>query len=267
MKNIVSVVTSTYPKNNVLEALDGISKAGFKYVEMASAPSYFEHILPRPELSTEADAKNLLRLCEKYELELYAIAGHTRMMKEDTVKNFKKLIDFAKLCDVKFITTDAGEIKSDEDEKKFFKDINEIAEYAGANGITICLETHGNYCNNAKKGAEIIKKVNKNNLRLNYDTGNVMLYGGVKPEEDIQYALPYIAFIHLKDSGGKLFEWNFPALGSGKTNFKKIFSLLKDYSGPMSVEIEYEGKDHSLKEINADVKKSYDFLKSFGYVQ
>ena len=48
MKKTIAVVTSTYPNYNGEEAMEGISKAGFKYIELASAPEYFEHI-PRPE--------------------------------------------------------------------------------------------------------------------------------------------------------------------------------------------------------------------------
>jgi sugar phosphate isomerase/epimerase len=75
-----------------------------------------------------------------------------------------------------------------------------------------------------------------------------------------------MAFMHIKEDNGKLYEWNFPALGDGNIDFNKIFTLIKDYTGPISVEIEFDGKARSLEEINEAVKKSYDFLKSFGYV-
>jgi sugar phosphate isomerase/epimerase len=77
-----------------------------------------------------------------------------------------------------------------------------------------------------------------------------------------------MAFLHLKENGsGKFQDWNFPALGEGIIDFKKVFNLIKDYAGPISVEIEFDGKERSLEEINKAVKKSYDFLKGFGYVQ
>jgi len=95
MKNTVGVVTSTYPNYGTEEALDGISAAGFKYVELASAPSYFEHILPKPEKMKPGDEKKVLDLCSKYGLSIQCIAGHTRMMQKDTLKNFKSVIDLA----------------------------------------------------------------------------------------------------------------------------------------------------------------------------
>jgi len=248
MKNKVGVVTSTYPNFNAEEALEGISEAGFKYVELASAPSYFEHILPRPEERVDKESVDgVLNMVNKYGLTMYCVAGHTR--------------DFAGLAGVKFVTTDTGEVKTKKDEKKFYSIIKELGDYAKSKNVVVCLEMHGNWCNTGKKGAEIIETINHSNIRLNYDTGNVIFYGNKKPEEDIKYALPYMAFLH------KFQDWNFPALGEGIIDFKKVFNLIKDYAGPISVEIEFDGKKRSLEEINKAVKKSYDFLKGFGYVQ
>ncbi len=267
MKNTVGVVTSTYPNYGTEEALDGISGAGFEYVELATCPGFFEHISPRPEDMQPGDEKKVLDLCKKYGLKLQCVAAHTRMMKEDTVKNFKAVIDFASRAGVNFITTDAGEVKDSTDEKKFYSDISELAAYAKDRKVTICLEMHGNWCNTAEKGSEIIKKINHPNVKLNYDTSNVIMYGETRPERDIDKAIPYMGYLHLKDHGtGKAGEWNFPALGEGVVDFDKIFDSIKDYSGPISVEIEFDGKERKLETINEAVRKSYEFLKSYGYV-
>ncbi|MFO7928358.1 MAG: hypothetical protein R6U35_01690 [Candidatus Humimicrobiaceae bacterium] len=70
-------------------------------------------------------------------------------------------------------------------------------------------------------------------------------------------------YLHLKDHGiGKAGEWNFPALSEEVVDFEKIFDSVKDYSGPISVEIEFDGKERELEVINEAVKKLYDFLKN-----
>ena len=266
MKNKIGVVTSTYPNYNADEAMAGISAASFKYVELASAPAYFNHILPLPEEATEADVRNLLNKCKGYGLELYCIAGHTRLLTENGVADFKTVLDYANMAAVRFVTTDVGEIKVEDDKQRFYRDIAEIADYAQSKNVTVCLEMHGSWCNNGKTGAEIIQKVNHPNVRLNYDTANVSLYGGVWAVDDMQYALPYMGFMHIKEVGGELKEWNFPALGDGKVDFDKIRELIKDYTGPISVEIEFDGKERLLQEINTAVKKSYDFLAENGFM-
>ncbi len=73
MKKTIGVVTSTYPNFNSKEAMEGIAKAGFKYIELASAPSYFEH-MPRPE--TKADQQivdSVLKDCKDYGLIPYSV--------------------------------------------------------------------------------------------------------------------------------------------------------------------------------------------------
>ena len=267
MKKTIGVVSSTYPNYSGMEAIEGISRAGFKYIELASAPSYFEHI-PRPEIKVNREiVDGVLKDCRDHGLELQCIAGHTRLMKENCVEDFKKVLDFAGLAGVKYVTTDTGEVKNADDEKKFYSDIRELGDYAGDKGITICLEMHGGWCNSGKIGAEIIKKANHPNVKLNYDTSNVTFYGNVRAEDDLPYAIPYMGYVHLKDNGsGKANDWNFPALGDGILDFDRIFDHLEAFDGPGSVEIEFDGKERTLEEINDAVQKSFDFLKDHGWI-
>jgi sugar phosphate isomerase/epimerase len=73
--------------------------------------------------------------------------------------------------------------------------------------------------------------------------------------------------LHLKDDGsGKKGDWNFPPLGQGLVDFEIIFEKIADYQGPIDVEIEFDGKERTLDEINEAVAQSYQFLKSYGYV-
>ena len=266
LKNI-GVATTTYSNYSRKEAVEGISKARFKYIELASMPAYFEHF-PRPEIKVDKDIVNsVLRDCEDYNLKFNCISGHTRLMKENAVENFKKVIDFANLAKVKFIITDTGEIKDKNDEKKFYADIREIGDYAKDNGVTVCIEIVWDWCSSGKVGANIIRTVNHPNIKLAYDTANVIFYGNTRPEEDLPYALEYMEFIHLKDHGsGRPKDWNFPTLGEGIIEFNKIFKILEEFKGPGSVEIELDGKKHSLSEINEAVVKSHYFLMQHGLV-
>ena len=46
MKNAVSVSTNTYHGFSVDEALEGIARAGFRYVELTAVRGWTEHIMP-----------------------------------------------------------------------------------------------------------------------------------------------------------------------------------------------------------------------------
>jgi len=266
MGSKIGVVTSTYVNFSMEQALAGISESGFKYVELATIPGIIDHILPRPEEMKDINIYRILDICKNQGLEIYCIAAHERLMKENAVNNFKKVIDTAKLLGVKYITTDTGRVNTEEDRKRFYKEMKILGDYAGNRDIILCLETHGDWCNNGKIASEIIKNINYANIKVNYDTANVIFYGDTNPEKDLEYALPYIGFIHLKDKKGGYKVWNFPALGEGEINFDRIFKLVKNYNGPISVEVEFDGNKHPLDEINDALKKSYIFLEDYGLI-
>jgi len=265
MQNKIGVATSTYHFFSLEQTLDGVSKGGYKYIELLSVPGFVEHIVPSPEEMDEKGAVQLLALCKKYGLEMYCVGGHMRLMKGDSVGRFKKVIDCAALLGAKYITTDAGEVRNKKDEIKFYSDMEILGDYAQEKDVTICFELHGDWCNTGKETAEVVKKIDNSHVRINYDTGNVIFYGDTRPEEDIKYALPYISFMHLKDSGGKYQGYDFPVFGEGTVDFDSIFKTLEDYSGPMSVELEFDGKEHPIEKINDGVKECYEFLKRYGY--
>ena len=266
MDRKIGVVTSTYSHYSADEAMDGISKAGFKYVELVTVPGVIDHILPRPEEMENNDVAKILNMCKEYHLEIYCIAAHERLMKEDAVSSFRKVIDISKLLGARYITTSIGEIKTEDDRKRFYKEIKILGEYAATKDIVICLEVHGDWCKNGKVASKIVEKINHSNIRINYDTANTIFYGDTRPEEDLKNALPYVGFMHLKDKIGGYKVWNFPVLGEGEVDFNKIFKLIQDYSGPISVEVELDGKKHPLNEVNNALVKSYNFLKNHGIV-
>ena len=259
MKNKVGVITSTYANFDTEEALEGISKTGVKYVELITVPGFLEHISLKPE-----DADDTLDICKKYGVELYAIAGHGRMLKENSVKSFKEVIDAASLLGVDYVDTDTGEIKDDNDKNIFYKDIKVLGEYAAGKGVTIGIETHGNWCNNGKIASEVIKKINNPNVKITYDPANSIFYGDTRPEGDIKYAIHFLGHLHVKDKRGGKGVWDFPVLGEGELDFDKIFSLLKNFEGPMTLEIELDGKKNPINEVNDAVRRSYEFIKSYG---
>jgi len=261
MNNVIGLMSSAYVHYDLKDALKGISDAGFKNVELATIPGMMDHVFFDPN-----DVRKSGKLCKEYGLNLLAIGAHERLMKEGAVENFKKCINVANDMEVRYINTGTGDVKSKKDQEKFYKEISILGEYAAKRNINICLEIHGDWLNNGKIATEIVNKIGMPNIKINYDTGNVIFYGNTRPEKDIKNALGNLSYIHLKDKRGGYKVWDFPALGEGEVDFKVIFEALKEYEGPMSVEIEFDGKKHPLKEVDEAVKTSYLFLKGFGLV-
>ena len=260
MEKILSLVSSTYFNCNVDYALIGAKEAGFKNIDLAYTNNERGHFI------TEKNIKKNLELCNKYGINLFAIAAHDCLLKKNGFKDFKNLIDIADFLGIKFITTGSGKIKTKDDEAKFISDLNKLGHYIDNKNMTICVETAGDWIKNGEVLVRIMNKINSKHIKINYDAANVIFYSYSDPMEDIQFTLPYLGYVHLKEKRGGYKVWDFPALGEGDIDFIKLMDLLKDYNTPFSVEIEFDGKDRTLDEINNAVKKSYQFLKTIGFI-
>ncbi len=266
MKAKVGVLTNTYGKFSLDEALKGSAEAGFKYVELLAIPGTKHIVL---EKMGEEEVEKLKEKLKGYGLEPTSVSAHSDLTKKEGVKYIKKAIDFAKSISAGVVNTGAGEADSPEGASAFYENMKELSKYAQEKEIIIGLETHGSILGTGEAGLAVMKRINSDFVRINYDTANVIFYAGVRPEEDIHKIIDYIAHLHLKDKIGGKRVWNFPALGEGEIDFKVIFDALekKGFSGPMGVEIEFDGTGkETLEEVNQAVKTSYEFLKKFALV-
>ncbi len=271
MKQKVGATTSCWTGFTLEEALQGISKASLKHVELSSMyevcdskGDIAEHVVP--ENMGEEDFNALKKKIQSYSLSPMSISGHVDLVKSEGMEALMKRIDLARSIGAAVVNTKTGDPSSQEEIEGFYKHVEEAAEYAAHNKIFIGLETSGRYFNTAKKAAPILEKINSEYIKLNYDTANVIYYEDVLPEDDIEYGVEYLVHIHLKDKRGGKGEYDFPALGKGTINFDRIFSILSkyNYSGPLSIEIEFDGKhNETLATINKAVVESCAFLKQF----
>jgi len=192
---------------------------------------------------------------------IYYYQGEKNLLtSSDGLSIFKKLINGCCLLSSKFLIIDTDYLDNRNKQKLFYRNIGNILDYAASRHIILCLDIHGQWCCNGKNAACIVKKISHPNLKINYCTGNVIYWGNSKPEEDIEYALPYLGRVHLKDSMGKQGDYNFPALGDGVIDFKKILLKLKYFKGPISIEVELNGGNNSFEEIDNALLKSRNFL-------
>ena len=262
-KKNLAVTTACYVGFALEDALEGISKAGFPSVEIVAAQGIpgAEHI--KVNSVGESEIASLKKKLIDANLKLISIAGYSDLTKPESVAYTKKCLDVAQKLGVRIITTGCGRDASPEAVKQFYKNMEELGEYALGKGVTIGVETHGGITPTGEQLAKAIKEINSMAVRINYDTGNAIFYGGVKPEEDIKYALEYLVHVHLKDNIGGKDSYNFPPVGEGDVDFEAIFKTLEEnnYMGGFSVEIEYEkGRQKTVDLIDRGVASSLNFL-------
>ncbi len=131
----------------------------------------------------------------------------------------------------------------------FLKDkgLNLLLETGGESPITLC---------------RLIEDVNTDNLFVNLDTANLIMYGFGNPVDAVYTLYPYIRSMHIKDGMppqnskelGKETEF-----GEGFVDFKRVFALLNEYgfTGPYIIEREISDRNtanmiiDTLKKIKA----------------
>ena len=168
-------------------------------------------------------------ICADYFMEA-PIHSNDNMVVDKSLNILNNLIDNAAILNVKDIVipcVDQSSLKNQKEINNFIKNISSLINKAENLGINICLETDLA----PKPFAELIEKINSNNLTVNYDLGNSAALG-YDPVEELNFYGSKITDLHIKD---RLFGGPSVPLGSGNVNFKKIFEILlkQDYQGIM----------------------------------
>lgn len=276
MKNIFAGHTNSYHGFTLEQALSGISRAGFKYVELSAVRGWTEHIMPDMNAEEKNRAKALL---DKYGLTPIALSGHCNLMEEARLADFERNIELAAEFGCKFIVSSTGEAHFGKDEvftdEGLVKNIKTLIPSLEKHGITMVLEIHGEH-NTGEKMFALTQKVASPLVAINYDTANVYFFGGKIPTDDIKTCAQSVQYVHLKDKKGLQKEWNFPGVGNGELPLAEFMDYMdaQGYTGPYSIEIEYT-QDYCMRDkdqpgdidiADKEMADSFAYLKSIGRV-
>jgi sugar phosphate isomerase/epimerase len=269
MADRLAVSTNSYHSYSLEEALAGIAAAGFTSVELSSVPGWTEHVLRD---STDDDLARVAELLKQHGLDAISLSGHSDLASDAGIAEFRKSLNIAHKLGIRYVTTSTGghdassEGTVDEQRVAFLDRFRPLADEAAANGIQICLETHGGVSATGAMAAQLVQEIDRPNVGINYDTANVIFYGEVRPEIDILAAAPFINHLHIKDQVGGPGVWNFPQIGTGEIDFTPIFGALNDvgFTGPCSIEMEFQGEPWPpLDEVETALRNSLAYLRQF----
>lgn len=269
MKRIIAVNSNCYHGYTIEQAIEGIQRAGFKYIELTATKGWTEHVFP--DMSFE----RLLEIRDKLDaagIVPFSMSGHCNLMDKSRIGDFVKNIRLAAFFGCDYIVSSIGEAHLKDnavaDNATVAAHIADLVPELEKWGLTLVLETHGHDHGTGKVLAEIVRLVGSDRVKVNYDTANVIFYGGVQPEVDIHNCLDELGYIHLKEKAGKADKWDFPALGKGWVKFPEIFKTLRDHgdNSPFSIEIEFtpEGT-RDVETVHQAVKDSADYLIANGF--
>ncbi len=268
MPDRLAASTNSYHTYRLEDALAGIAAAGFRSVELTSVPGWTEHVRRGADDEEIQTVKDLLA---QYRLAPISLSGHSDLVTDDGVAAFRQALDLCRALGIPLVTTSTGghadtsQGSLDEQRDAFLARIGPLADEAAADGIAICLETHGGLLATGAISADLVRRIDKPNVGINYDAGNVIFYGDTKPEgADIAAAAPLVNHLHVKDKIGGAGVWHFPAVGTGEIDYAAIFAALDaiGFAGPCSVEIEFQGEPWpALEEVNRAMAASYRHVR------
>ena len=262
MDNPLAGHTNSYHTYSHEEALAGIAEAGYRYVELSAVPGWTEHV----DLSTPP--AEVRRKLEDYGLEAVSLSGHSDLTTRDGLEHGIAAVRWAADYGLRIVNTAVGGHQSaDENEAAFLVNVGELADAAEAAGIVVALEIHGDIMASSGVTIPLLEKIGRESVRVNYDTANVEFYSGQKAVDDLPKITPYLAHVHLKDTTGGKGNWDFPAIGAGAVDFARVLQILEGagYTGPFSVEIEFQGEPWPpLEEVTAAMRLSRDHLTALG---
>ena len=269
MADRLAASTNSYHSYSLEEALDGIARAGFTSVELTSVPGWTEHVRRDAD---DAELQRVNELLARHGLTAISLSGHSDLVTDAGVEEFRKALNIARALGIKKITTSTGGHDAssagtlEEQRAAFLERIGPLADEAAADGIEICLETHGGLLATGVIAKALIHEIGRPNIGINYDPGNVIYYGDTRPETDLPEAADTVTHMHVKDQIGGAGVWNFPQVGTGDIDFASLFATLDaaGFSGPCSVEIEFQGEPWPpLEEVDRAMAESYQFVRPF----
>ncbi|MHC4680333.1 MAG: sugar phosphate isomerase/epimerase family protein [Planctomycetota bacterium] len=236
----IAINTLAYHGYDLSTALREISDLGASYVEPAYIQSYYDDM--DESWFDEENARAVRGLLSQYGLKSVAVAAHMDIGATNAVMRFAERMEFAREVGARLVITNATQKSA---EILFYNNIQKLADRAEQLGLIIALENPGDGCNSLLSSGEcaasVIEKIGYDSVKLNYDFSNVFSYskGKRRPEDDMNYALPHIAHLHLKNIRPENDEWVFTDLASGEIDYRRILSTLVQQSSivPMSIEL------------------------------
>lgn len=240
---------------------------------------------PHKESRNEAAAKAFLQRCKEadisitclfggFEGESYAdIATTARtvgLVPEATraarAAEMKEISDFAKLLGCNTIGMHIGFVpeKGNASYKSLIEVTRDLLDHVKRNGQNMHLETGQETADHL---LEFMHDVGRDNLFINFDPANMILYGTGDPIEALKKVGHLVRSVHCKDA-----KWAAPdqrgkgwgtevALGDGDVGMKTYLRTLDSvgYSGPLTIEREIA---HDRERQKADIGQAVRLLES-----
>lgn len=164
--------------------------------------------------------------------------------RQSRFKEMQQISDFAKWLGCDTVALHVGFIPHDPNADGYSEIVDvmrQLCDHCKANGQFLHLETGQE---TAEGLLEFIKQVDRDNLKINFDPANMILYGTGEPIEALRAVGQHVRSIHCKDGTwsdqpGETWGSEVP-LGQGAVGMENYLRTLHEigYDGPLTIERE-----------------------------
>lgn len=180
--------------------------------------------------------------------------------RQERLQEMFEISDFTKKMGCDTVALHIGVVPHEHDHPEragIIKVTGALCQHCQDNGQFLHLETGQE---TAEDLIAFIEDVGYDNLKINFDPANMILYGMGEPLEALRKLGKYVRSVHCKDGKwsdqpGVTWGQEVP-LGEGDVNIKAYLQTLKDigYAGPLTIEREIpQDPERQLREIGAAV--------------
>ena len=115
--------------------------------------------------------------------------------------------------------------------------LSDVADHAAERGVTLCFETHDDWCD-PKHVAAVLQRVSHPNIAANWDIMHPVRMGLATIEESFETLRPWIRHLHVHDGVTKDGQLELAPIGTGEIDHKRAIELLAaaGYDGYISGE-------------------------------
>jgi sugar phosphate isomerase/epimerase len=167
-----------------------------------------------------------------------------KQARAERLQEMKEISDFAKLLNCNVVGLHIGFVPHDTSSADYQDVVNvtrQLCDHAKANGQSVHLETGQESADNL---LQFIQDTGCDNLFINFDPANMILYGTGEPIAALKKVGKYVRSVHCKDATwsdqpGKTWGCEVP-LGKGQVGMENYLKTLKEigYNGPLTIERE-----------------------------
>ena len=149
-------------------------------------------------------------------------------MAEEMIRQTHERIDLAGDLSVPVIRAFGGQIPPgvvrEDAIAQVVRSLGQVADQARARGVTICVETHDDWCDPVNLAA-VLARVNHPSVAANWDIMHPVRTGAASIQQSFDILKPWIRHLHVHD--GVLATGKLVPIGTGGIDHRRAIELLK----------------------------------------